>query len=278
MTGASSTAGIRPAERPRLPWSSHQARALCCLTLPPWIPGSAGVTRAVAVAVPWSRSGQRSTSSSRPASAPVGNFSPSPASAGPPAASATARSWMPGLWAMSMADDTLLGRRRSRSRSCAAPATYSARSIRICKASPSAGRMAARVWRVRSDEEHNTTLGRTSEVARWAANKSAARRPRGARGRSGSGRPGSSQLDLAWRSNQRRFTVGQCSSSRSALGGPTVLGREHDAAIAWAAARTDTGTGRGRRGHVRRTTSRPPAAHRWPPASRSPGRSRPPPR
>ena len=39
-----------------------------------------GVTTVVAVAVPWSRSGQRSTSSSRPASAPVGNFSRSPAS------------------------------------------------------------------------------------------------------------------------------------------------------------------------------------------------------
>jgi hypothetical protein len=67
--------------------------------------------------------------------------------------------------------------------------------------------MAARVWRVRSDDEHSTTLGRMSEVARWAANSSAARQPRGARGRSGSGRLRLSQLDLAWRSNHRRFTV-----------------------------------------------------------------------
>jgi hypothetical protein len=81
-----------------------------------------GVTRAVAVAIPGSRSRQRSTSSSRVASAPVGNFSPSPASAGPPAASASARSWLPGLWAITMADDTPVDTCRSRSRSCAAPA------------------------------------------------------------------------------------------------------------------------------------------------------------
>ena len=104
-------------------------------------------------------------------------------------------------------DDALFGTCRSRSRSCAAPAPYSVRSIRISSASPSAGRMAASVSRVRSDEEHSTMAGRTSEVARWAANSSAARRPRGARGLSASGRPGSSQLDLAWRSNQTRFTV-----------------------------------------------------------------------
>src|SRR4029453_7702112 len=79
---------------------------------------------------------------------------------------------------------------------------------RISRASPSAGRTAASVWRVRSDEEHSTTVGRTSAAARWAARTSAARRPRGARGRSGSARLGWSQLDLAWRSNQRRFTVG----------------------------------------------------------------------
>jgi hypothetical protein len=35
--------------------------------------------------------------------------------------------------------------------------------------------MAASVCRVRSDEEHNTNLGRTSEAARWAANNRAAR-------------------------------------------------------------------------------------------------------
>jgi hypothetical protein len=146
-----------------------------------------------------------------------GELVPKPGQHGPPVASARARSWMPGLWPISIADDTLLGRRWSRSRSCAAPAPYSSRWIRIWRASPSAGRMAASVWRVRSDDEHSTSPGRRSLAARWAANNSAARRPRGARGRSGSGRPGSSQLDLAWRSNQRRFTVGQC-SSRSAVG------------------------------------------------------------
>jgi len=131
----------------------------------------------VAVAIPWSRSRQRSTSSSRVASEPVGNFSPSPASAGRPRPAQAPGPGSPGC-----------GRSLSPTTPRSTPVGADPGVVLLrprtgatldpdLEGVPERGRMAASVSRVRSDEEHNTTVGRTSTAARWAARTSAARRP-----------------------------------------------------------------------------------------------------
>ena len=63
----------------------------------------------------------------------------------------------------------------------------------------STGRSAASVCRVRSAVEQSTSSGAIPSLRMCSAIRAAAFSPRGASGRSWSGRPSSSQLDLAWR-------------------------------------------------------------------------------
>jgi hypothetical protein len=190
VTGASSRVGIRLGDRSRLPGRHTRRVPLCC--------------RHVSTTDSRDRGGDQGGGGGRPGvevgpafdveleggQRAGGELLPEPSQHRPTTGQRQGQVLMPGLWAITMADDTRLGRRRSRSRSWAAPAPYSARSIRISRASPSAGRTAPGVSQVRSDEEHNTTAGRTFAASRWAARSSAARPPRGARGRPASGTPG----------------------------------------------------------------------------------------
>jgi hypothetical protein len=192
-----------------------------------------GVTKAVAVAVPWSRSRQRSASTSRVASAPVGNLSPSPAS---PARPWPARGPGPGCPGC--------GRSASPTAPCwagvgAVPGVVPLLPRTAPARSGSGGRPRARGgWPPASGGSAVTTSTAPRPVGgRWRpGGRPTTPRPAGpaapgaGRDREGPGRP-----SWTWHGGATRGAAQWASVVVVRLSGPTGPGHEHDAAIAWAA-------------------------------------------